>query len=412
MTVAPDPPAPGAGHGPGLPTAPDPLTTARSRVFSPATLGPLTLRNRIVKAATFEGACPRGEVTGELVDFHARVAAGGSAMSTVAYLAVSPEGRTDRGCLVLAPGTVAGLRRVTDAIHAEGAAAAAQVGHAGPVANARSNRSPALAPSRRLTMAGTVAREATGEDIRRITGAYRTAAALAVEAGFDAVEVHLGHDYLLSAFLNPRLNRRSDRWGGSVEGRARFPRQVLEAVRSAVGDGVAVTAKLNMADGVPGGLWLDESLATARLLEADGHLHALELTGGSSLANPMYLFRGEAPLADFAATLPAPLRAGFKVVGRRFMPSYPFEEAYFLPYARQFRAALRLPLILLGGINRLDTAARAVDEGFELVAMARALLRQPGLVNAMRAGAAEEGLCVHCNRCMPTIYSGTRCVLV
>jgi 2,4-dienoyl-CoA reductase-like NADH-dependent reductase (Old Yellow Enzyme family) len=173
-----------------------------------------------------------------------------------------------------------------------------------------------------------------------------------------------------------------------------------------------VTAKLNMADGVPGGLWLDDSVQVARLLEADGALDALTLTGGSSLANPMYLFRGEAPRQEFAATLPRALRLGFRVMGRRFMPDYPFEEAFFLPYARQFRAALDMPLVLLGGVNELSTVEQALAEGFSFVAMARALLREPDLVSKMEAGTSGASLCIHCNKCMPTIYSGTRCVLV
>jgi len=330
-------------------------------VFGPARLGPLTLKNRIVKAATFEGAAPRGEVSDALVAFHERVARGGAAMSTVAYLAVSPEGRTDRHCVLLDAQSLPGLRRLTDAVHAAGAAVSAQIGHAGPVANSRSNRVPSLSPTRRLGASGALTRAATEEDIARITGDYRVAAAVAVEAGFDCIEIHLGHDYLLSAFLSPRLNRRTDRWGGSLENRSRFPRQAVAAVREAAGRGIAVTAKLNMADGVPGGFWLDESLAFARMLEEDGQLDALELTGGSSLSNPMYLFRGEAPLEEFAATLPPPMKAGFRLIGKRFMPSYPFEEAFFLPYARQFRDALSMPLILLGGINRLDTIERAIE---------------------------------------------------
>ena len=160
--------------------------------------------------------------------------------------------------------------------------------------------------------------------------------------------------------------------GGSVENRARFARQVLRTVREAVGERAAVTAKLNMADGVPGGLWLEDSVEVARLLEADGALDAITLTGGSSLANPMYLFRGEAPREEFAATLPRALRLGFKVLGHRFMPDYPFEEAFFLPYARQFRAALDMPLILLGGINELATVEGALAEGFSFVAIAHA----------------------------------------
>ncbi len=380
-------------------------------VFEPARLGPITLRNRVIKAATFEGASPKGVVTDALIDYHLRVADGGVGMTTVAYLAVSPEGRTDRRCLQLRPETVDGLARLTEAVHRTGAAVAAQIGHAGPVANPKSNGAPALAPSRTVTPLGSVVRAVTDDDIERITGDFARAAGLAVDAGFDSIEIHLGHNYLLSAFLSPKLNRRTDRWGGPVEHRARFPRQVVAAVRAAAGDRVAVTAKLNMADGVPGGLWVDESLQVAALLEADGHLDALELTGGSSLANPMYLFRGDVPRREFAATLPPVARFGYRLVGRRFMPEYPFEEAFFLPYARQFRAALTMPLILLGGINRLDTIERALGDGFAFVAMARALLRQPDLVNRMRDGTATESLCVHCNKCMPTIYRGTHCVL-
>ncbi len=383
-----------------------------ARAFQPANLGPVSLRNRIVKAATFEGVMPGGQVTDDLVDFHRRVGEGGVGMTTVAYLAVSPEGRTDRHCIVIRPEAVAGLRRLTDAVHATGAAVAAQIGHAGPVANARSNRAPALAPTRAMSLMGTVTHGATEDDIERITADYRRAAGLAVEAGFDSIEVHLGHNYLLSAFMSPKLNRRRDRWGGSLENRARFARHVVQAVRQEVGATAAVTAKLNMADGVAGGLWLEESIEIARLLAADGCLDALELTGGSSLANPMYLFRGEAPRREFAATLPGPVRAGFRLFGKRFLREYPFEEAFFLPYARQFRDAVDLPLILLGGINRLETIEHALDEGFAFVAMARALLREPDLVNRMEKGEATESLCVHCNKCMPTIYRGTRCVLV
>jgi 2,4-dienoyl-CoA reductase-like NADH-dependent reductase (Old Yellow Enzyme family) len=386
--------------------APDP--------FAPATLGPLRLRNRIIKAATFEGRTRDQVVTEELIRFHRRFAAGGVGLCTVAYCAVSPDGGTDGHQIVLRDTAIPGLRRLTDAIHAEGAAAAAQLGHAGPVANPPQKRVPILAPSRSLSpLRLRFTHALTADDIARVTAEFARGAQVAVEGGFDAVEIHLGHNYLLSAFLSPKLNRRTDQWGGGLENRARFPRQVVRAVREAVGGRVAVTAKINMADGVPGGLWLEDSLAFAHLLEQDGALDALELTGGSSLANPMYLFRGEAPIEEMAAVMPSPaVRLMFRIVAPRMMPAYPFEEAFFLPYARQFRAALRTPLILLGGITRRDTIERAMAEGFEFVAMARALLREPDLIARMQAGTARESLCVHCNKCMPTIYGGTRCVLV
>ncbi len=380
-------------------------------VFVPARLGPLTLKNRIIKSATFEGASPKGAVTDALIAFHERVARGGAAMTTVAYLAVAPEGRTDRHCLQLSAESLPGLRRLTDAVHAAGAMASAQIGHAGPVANSKSNGAPALSPSRRFGASGSLTRAVTEDDIARITEDYRVAGARAVEAGFDCIEIHLGHNYLLSSFLSPKLNRRTDSWGGTLLQRARFPRQVVAAVRDGAGSGVAVTAKLNMADGVPGGFDLPESIEFARMLESDGHLDALELTGGSSLSNPMYLFRGEAPRAEFAATLPQPMRLGFRVVGKRFLKEYPFEEGYFRGQAHQFLETLSLPLILLGGVNRIDTVESALAEGFSFVAMARALLREPDLVARWERGERDDGNCIHCNRCMPSIYSGTRCVV-
>jgi 2,4-dienoyl-CoA reductase-like NADH-dependent reductase (Old Yellow Enzyme family) len=381
--------------------------------FAPAALGPVRLRNRIVKAATFEGVTPDALVTDELIDYHLAVARGGAALTTVAYLAVSPEGRTDRHQIYLRPEAVPGLRRLTDAIHEEGAAVAAQLGHAGPVANGRSNRARAITASRMPSpLSLQMVRTATEADIARVTRDYVEGARLAVSAGFDSLELHLGHNYLLSSFLSPNLNRRNDRWGGSLENRARFPRQVVRAVRESVGDDVAVTAKVNMTDGVRSGFKIEESLDFAAMLESDRNLDALQLTSGSSLTNPMYLFRGDVPLKDLADAMPPLQRWGIKAVGRRFFRHYPFEEAYMLPMARRFRERLDLPLMLLGGINKRETLDLAMAEGFEYVAMARALLREPDLVNRMRAGRADQGVCIHCNRCMPTIYSRTRCPVV
>jgi 2,4-dienoyl-CoA reductase-like NADH-dependent reductase (Old Yellow Enzyme family) len=384
--------------------APDP--------FAPAQLGPVQLRNRIIKSATFEGVTRRRVVTDELIEYHRKVAAGGVGLTTVAYCAVSPEGSTDGRTIVLTPESVEGLARLADAMHAEGAAVAAQIGHAGPVANPAATKHPSLGPSRIFSPLGMRWTKACTEaDIERITQEYAAGAARIAEAGFDAIEVHLGHNYLLSSFLSPKLNRRKDRWGGSLENRARFPRQVVAAVREAAGPTLAVTAKLNMADGVKGGFDIDESVQVAQWLEQDGTLDAIELTGGSSLANPMYLFKGDAPVAEMAAFMPKAVRPFFKVIGPRFLHEYPFEEAYFLPQARRFRQALEMPLILLGGITRPETLQLAMDEGFEFVAMARALLREPELIRQWQAGDTHQATCIHCNKCMPSIYTGTRCVL-
>jgi 2,4-dienoyl-CoA reductase-like NADH-dependent reductase (Old Yellow Enzyme family) len=380
--------------------------------FSPASLGPITLRNRFIKAATFEGLGTTDTVTDEVIDFHRAVAEGGVGLTTLAFSAVSREGRGAPRELIVGPDREATLRRFAEAIRETGASAAIQLGHAGPVASA-AGRQAGLAPSRTFApQAFRFTRSATSNDLDRIIGEFASAASVAVAAGFEAIELHFGHGYLVSSFLSPRLNKRSDRWGGSLENRARLARSVAESVRSAVGPSVAVTAKLNMADGVAGGLWLPDSIATAALLESDGTLDALTLTAGSSFENPMYLFRGDAPVAEMAAMFPQPLRLGLQVAGKRFLRSYPFEEAYLLPYARQFRDALSMPLILLGGINRIETVERALAEGFDFVAMARALLREPDLVRRWQDEDRDEGLCIHCNKCMPSIYGGTHCVLV
>lgn len=381
-------------------------------VFGAAQLGPVRLRNRVLKAATFEGATPRGRVTDDLVDFHVRHAAGGVGMTTVAYCAVAPEGRTDRHQILMREEAVPDLRKLTDAVHAEGAAISAQIGHAGPVANAASNGVPSVAPARGWNpMSGRFTRAATRAQLADITAAHARAARVALAAGFDAVEIHFGHNYLVSSFLSPRLNKRADPYGGSLSCRARLARDIAQAVGEAVGDRMAVTAKLNMDDGVPGGLWLDESVQVARWLEADGNLDALALTAGSSLLNPMYLFTGDVPLREFAAQMPTPLRWGMRAVGGAFLRSYPFREAYLLDSARQFRAALDMPLILLGGITSRESMDAAMDEGFGFVAMARALLREPDLPRRLEFEPGTRSLCVHCNKCMPTIYSGTHCVL-
>lgn len=382
-------------------------------MFNPAKLGPLTLRNRVIKAATFEARTPDALVTDDLIEYHRLPTAGGVAMTTVAYCAVSPGGRTGGNQIWMRPHAVPGLRRLTEAIHAEGAAISAQIGHAGPVADARSNQATALAPVRFFNpIAMRFAQKATREDIDDVLAAHAHAARLAVDAGFDAVEIHLGHNYLASAFLSPLLNRRDDEFGGSLQNRAKVARGLVMAVRRAVRQQVAVTAKLNMTDGIRGGITVDEALTTARWLQDDGGLDAIELTAGSSLVNPMYLFRGDAPVKEFAAAFKPPLRWGIRMTGHRFFREYPYRDAYLLREARLFRAELTIPLILLGGITNRTTMDLAMAEGFEFVAMARALLAEPDLVNRIAAeGSQVRSACTHCNQCMATIYRRTHCVV-
>src|SRR6201986_783079 len=393
------------------------VTTAPD-VLSPAKLGPITLRNRIIKAATFEARTAGALVTDDLIEYHRLPAAGGVGMTTVAYCAVSPGGRTEGNGLWMRPEAVPGLRRLTDTIHAEGAAGSAQIGHAGPGANGTSNKAKARAPVRFFNPIGMrFAKKAPRQDIDDVIAGHANAARLAIEAGFDAVEIHLGHNYLASSFLSPLINRRDDEFGGSLENRAKLARGMVMAVRRAVekeGTPIAVTAKLNMADGVRGGISVEEAVTTAKGLEEDGGLDAIERTAGSSLVNPMYLFRGDAPLKQFAGAFKPPLSWGIRMTGTRFLREYPYREAYLLREAKLFRAELSMPLILLGGITNRETMDLAMAEGFDFVAMGRALLAEPDLINRIAAdGAAHtvHSACTHCNQCMPTIYSRTRCVV-
>jgi 2,4-dienoyl-CoA reductase-like NADH-dependent reductase (Old Yellow Enzyme family) len=389
--------------------------TAAPDVFAPAKLGPLTLRNRIIKAATFEARTPDALVTDDLIEYHRLPAAGGVGMTTVAYCAVSPGGRTGGNQIWMRPEVVPGLRRLTETVHAEGAAVSAQIGHAGAVADSRSNKATALAPVRFFNpIAMRFAKKATRNDIDEVIAAHANAARLAVDAGFDAVEIHLGHGYLCSSFLSPMINRRSDEFGGSLDNRAKVARGVVMAVRRAVDNQVAVTAKLTMSDGIRGGITLDEALQTAKWLEEDGGLDAIELTAGSSLVNPMYYFRGDAPVKEFAKVFKPPMRWGVRFMGTKFLREYPYRDAYLLRDARLFRAEMTMPLILLGGITNRESMDLAMAEGFDFVAMARALLAEPDLINRLAADGDRHGVhsaCTHCNQCMPTIYSRTCCVV-
>jgi 2,4-dienoyl-CoA reductase-like NADH-dependent reductase (Old Yellow Enzyme family) len=384
-------------------------------VFTPYRLGPVELRNRTVKAATFENLAPDGLVSDELTAFHRRFAAGGIGMTTLAYVSASPEGRTYRDQLVMAPRAVPGLTAFTDAMHDAGAAAQVQLGHAGWFASPHVTKQAPLGPSRTFSpRAMTFSQAATHDDLDRLLRDFEQAGRLAVEAGFDAIEVHLGHGYLLSQFLSPWTNRRRDEFGGDAVGRARFPRRAVDAVRAGAGDRAAVTAKLNMEDGFKSGLQVDDALEIARLLEADGNLDLIQLTVGFTARTPMALLHGDPPITELADLEKSGVRrVGMKFFARFLMDDIPFEEAFLLPLARRFRQAVTMPLCLLGGITRRETMDRAVDdEGFQLVAMGRALLFDPDHVNRLRDGEVAGSDCIHCNRCIVEMEkSGAKCVV-
>jgi 2,4-dienoyl-CoA reductase-like NADH-dependent reductase (Old Yellow Enzyme family) len=375
---------------------------ARTRLFAPVRLGPLEARNRFVKCATYETRSSRGLVTDELIAWHREFADGGVGTCTLAYCAVAGDGRTFPDQIVIRDEAAPGLRRFADAMHASGARAAIQLGHAGWFADPHATGVRPLGPSRMFAPKGlTWSRAFDPADFVRVRDDFARAARLAVDAGFDALEVHVGHGYLLSQFLSPYNNRRTDGYGGSVENRSRFPREVVCAVRAAIRDRAALWVKLNMEDGFGGGLTLDDGLEVARLFERDGALDAIQLTGGHTTKTPMFLMRGTTPLAQLIANQPTRFqRAVMRLVMPRLVGSYAFEEAFFLPAARRFRQAVRLPLMLLGGITRLSTMIAAVQEGFDFIALGRGLIRQPDLVRRLEAGTLEASPCVPCNECM------------
>jgi len=301
---------------------------------------------------------------------------------------------------------VAELRGLTEAVHREGAAVSLQLGHCGAFCNNRELvRKRPVGPSRALNLLGALggrlfADAMTEAQIEEVTAAFVRSAGLAREAGCDAVELHLGHGYLLSQFLSPGTNRRRDLWGGSLANRARFPLQVVERVRALLPPQMPVLVKVNLRDGFRGGLELDESIAVARQLEARG-VDALVLSGGFVSRNPFYLFRGERPLRQMIAVERSlPLKLALAVFGPFVIHAQPFEPLYFLPLAREVRRAVRMPLVLLGGIKSRVDLGVAMQEGFELIAIGRALIHDPALVAKLAAGELTESGCVPCNRCV------------
>ncbi|MBO0676706.1 NADH:flavin oxidoreductase [Mycolicibacterium sp. S2-37] len=381
--------------------------------FAPATLGPVRLRNRIIKAATSEGRSPDGLVTDDLIEFHKTFADGGVGMTTVAYCTVSDDGASAPGQILMSRRAVPGLRALADTVHASGAAVSAQLGHGGAVATRKVNKVTPKAPSRFVNpQSFDYCRAITRDEIKVVIDQFGDAAQVAVAAGFDAVELHLGHLYLPSSFLSPLMNRRKDEYGGNIENRCRFSRQIAERVREAVGDRIAVTAKISMEDGMRGGISLAESLRTVQLLDADRNLDAIELTQGSSVFKPMYLFRGDTPVDEFAAVMPPPMNLGVRMVGKWALGSFPYTDLYMLEAARQFVPAVaHTPLILLGGITDRGHMVTAMQEGFEFVALGRALLREPDLVNRIAAAPETRSRCNHNNKCMVTVFGRTHCVL-
>lgn len=377
-----------------------------SLLFTPVTLGPLTLRNRSIRSAAFESMCPGNVPSPQLLDYHRSVAAGGVGMTTVAYAAVTRSGLSFDRQLWMRPEIVPGLSELTDAVHAEGAAASIQLGHCGNM----SHKSicgclPVGASSGFNLYSPTFVRGLRADELPEMAKAYGRSVGLAREAGFDAVEIHAGHGYLISQFLSPSTNHRKDEFGGTLANRMRFMEMVMEEVMKAAGNDMAVLVKMNMRDGFRGGMELDESLQVARKLQELG-AHALVLSGGFVSKAPMYVMRGEMPIRTMTHYMTCWwLKYGVRLVGKYMIPSVPFHEAYFLEDALKFREALDIPLVYVGGLVSRQKIEEVLNHGFEAVQMGRALLNEPDFVNRMRQEENARCNCRHSNYCIARMYT-------
>lgn len=344
-----------------------------------------------------------------LAEYHRSVAAGGIGMTTLAYASVTRNGLSFKRQLWMRRDIVPALREITDAIHREGAAASIQIGHCGNMSKRSvAGQTPVSASSGFNIYSPTFVRGMSASEIGQVAAAFGEAVRLAREAGFDAVEVHAGHGYLLSQFLSPYTNRRRDIYGGSLENRMRFMKMAMNEVMTAAGSDMAVLVKTNMRDGFRGGIELDEGLQIARELERCG-AHALVLSGGFVSRAPMYVMRGQMPVKAMTHYMDIPwLKVGVKIAGRMMIPTVPFRECYFLDDALKFRSELKLPLVYVGGIVNRGNIETVLNGGFEFVQMGRALVTCPDFVNRMRENDDDAQCscgCEHKNYCIARMYT-------
>ena len=380
-----------------------------SDLFTPYKLGPVELRNRTVRSAAFEAMCPGNRPSQELFDYHTAVARGGIGMTTVAYAAVCQSGVSFDTQLCMREEIVPDLKKLTDAIHAEGAKASIQLGHCGNMTHRSTCHCKPMGAINGFNLySPTFYRKMNRDDIDYVAKSFGQAVRLAMKAGFDAVEVHAGHGYLISQFLSPYTNRRKDEFGGSLENRMRFMKMCFEEVIKAADGKIAVTAKLNTSDGFKGGQTTEELIEVAKELRKMG-VDAITLSGGFVSRAPMYVMRGEFPVKTIVHYFPWKqwwLKAGVLVGGRIVAPTVPFKKLFFLEDALKFQAAMPdYPFIYVGGVVDRQSADKVIDAGFPLLQMGRAVLEDTDFVNKMKADPNHCSACEHSNFCVGRMYS-------
>lgn len=374
------------------------MKVVESKIFTPCKIGPVELRNRTIRSAAFENMCQGNRPTQALFDYHTAVARGGIGMTTVAYAAVNRSGLSFDGQLWMREEIVPELRKLTDAIHKEGAKASIQLGHCGNMTHKSTCGSiPVGASSGFNLYSPTIVRKMREDEILQLVKDFGKAVCLAREAGFDCVEIHAGHGYLISQFLSPYTNHRHDKWGGSLDNRMRLMRMVIEEVMDKAGDDIAVIVKTNMYDGFKRGMQVDDCITVAKELERLG-VHALVLTAGFVSRAPMTVMAGAMPLKTLAYYMDMRrfwwLKIGVLLFGRLMMPTVPYKEAYFLDTAKIFRENLSLPLIYVGGMISKDKMEEVLDNGFVAFQMARALINDTDFVNKLMSGEVQKAVAV------------------
>jgi 2,4-dienoyl-CoA reductase-like NADH-dependent reductase (Old Yellow Enzyme family) len=336
----------------------------------------------------------------------------------VAYIAVSELGRTLPDQIWARREALPALQKLTAEVHAAGGKICAQITHGGAfVTSIKLDKRP-FTSSGGLNKAGMLAgnwlsRDMTQADMDMVQAEFVACAQLMREAGFDAVELHMGHGYLLNQFVSPLSNKRKDQYGGSAENRIRYPAQVLAAVKQAVGSDLAVLAKINVIDGVKGGATAKDGIVTARALQAAG-ADMLVLSGGRNVESLQVLFGSSPNLPELKKVLhDQPLTRTAIVLQNLLAPKLAFAPMYFWQHSLKIKQAVpNMPMAYLGGVKSLADVEQALGAGFEAVAMARVLLHDAAFVNHLQSGQVEQSACDNCNACVAYIYhpDGTRCV--
>ncbi len=354
-----------------------------SRLFEKTEIRGMTIANRFVRSATWEGmASEEGACTPQLVDLMCGLAAGGVGLIITGHTFVRAEGKAaTRQLGISSEAFLPGLRHMTDAVHRLDGKIVLQLAHGGLLSSKKLTGIQPVGPSIVEEISRSQrASELTAEDIHELVGAYGKAGARARAAGFDGVQIHAAHGYLLSQFLSPFFNRRQDAYGGDVPGRAKVLVEVLQAIRNATGDDYPVLVKINSRDFIQGGLDLEASLETALILQ-DAGIDAIELSGGTLLSGEL-----------------SPSRRGIETAR---------DEAYFRDAAEAFKAKVKVPLILVGGIRSFEVADELVRKGVaDYISMSRPFIREPGLVRRWQEGDRRQAACVSDNRCFKPALLG------